>query len=63
MGSIDPARIFKNHKMPGQYGNERVTVQNLKVVKIDSERNILAVKGAIPGAKGGIVFVRNTVKA
>ena len=63
MGSIDPARIFKNHKMPGQYGNERVTVQNLKVVKIDSERNILAVKGAIPGAKGGIVFVRDSVKA
>ena len=63
MGVIDPARIFKNHKMPGQYGNERVTVQNLKVVKIDSERNILAVKGAIPGAKGGIVFVRDSVKA
>jgi len=63
MGSIDPARIFKNHKMAGQYGNERVTVQNLKVVKIDSERNILAVKGAIPGAKGGIVFVRDSVKA
>ena len=63
MGSIDPARIFKNHKMAGQSGNERVTVQNLKVVKIDSERNILAVKGAIPGAKGGIVFVRDSVKA
>ncbi len=63
MGSIDPARIFKNHKMPGQYGNEQVTVQNLKVVKIDSERNIIAIKGAIPGAKGGIVFVRNSVKA
>ena len=63
MGSIDPARIFKNHKMPGQYGNEQVTVQNLKVVKIDSERNIIAIKGAIPGAKGGIVFVRDSVKA
>ena len=63
MGSIDPARIFKNHKMAGQYGNEQVTVQNLKVVKIDSERNIIAIKGAIPGAKNGIVFVRNSVKA
>ena len=63
MGSIDPARIFKNHKMPGQYGNEQVTVQNLRVVKIDSERNIIAIKGAIPGAKGGIVFVRDSVKA
>ena len=63
MGSIDPARIFKNHKMAGQYGNEQVTVQNLKVVKIDSENNLIAVKGAVPGAKNGIVFVRNSVKA
>ena len=63
MGVIDPARIFKNKKMAGQYGNEQVTVLNLKVVKIDSEKNLIAVKGAIPGAKGGIVFVRNTVKA
>ena len=58
-----PSRIFKNKKMAGQYGNEQVTVQNLKVVKIDSERNIIAIKGAIPGAKNGIVFVRNSVKA
>jgi large subunit ribosomal protein L3 len=49
--------------MPGQYGNEQVTVQNLKVVKIDSENNLIAVKGAVPGAKNGIVFVRNSVKA
>lgn len=63
MGSIDPARIFKNHKMPGQYGNEQVTVQNLDVVRVDADKNLIAVKGAIPGAKGGIVFVRNTVKA
>lgn len=58
-----PSRIFKNHKMPGQYGNEQVTVQNLKVVKIDSENNLIAVKGAVPGAKNGIVFVRDSVKA
>ena len=63
MGTIDPARIFKNHKMPGQYGNEQVTVLNLKVVKIDSEKNLIAVKGAIPGAKNGIVFIRDSVKA
>jgi large subunit ribosomal protein L3 len=63
MGVIDPARIFKNKKMPGQYGNEQVTVLNLKVVKIDSERNLIAVKGAIPGAKDGIVFVRTSIKA
>ena len=63
MGSIDPARIFKNHKLAGQYGNEQVTVQNLDVVRVDADKNLIAVKGAIPGAKGGIVFVRNTVKA
>ena len=58
-----PSRIFKNKKMAGQYGNEQITVQNLKIVKIDSEKNLVAVKGAVPGAKGGIVFVRNSVKA
>ncbi len=63
MGTIDPARVFKNKKMPGQYGNEQVTVLNLRVVKIDSEKNLLAVKGAIPGAKNGIVFVRDSIKA
>ena len=58
-----PSRIFKNKKMAGQYGNEEVTVQNLDVVRVDADKNLIAVKGAIPGAKGGIVFVRNTVKA
>ena len=63
MGVIDPARIFKNKKMAGQYGNEQVTVLNLVVVKIDTEKNLIAVKGAVPGAKGGIVFIRDSVKA
>ena len=63
MGVIDPARIFKNKKMAGQYGNEQVTVLNLDVVKIDAEKNIIAIKGAIPGARGGIVFIRDSVKA
>ena len=63
MGVIDPARIFKNKKMAGQYGNEQVTILNLKVVKIDAEKNIIAVRGAIPGAKNGIVFIRDSVKA
>ncbi len=58
-----PSRIFKNKKMAGQYGHEKMTVQNLKVVKIDAENNLIAVKGAVPGAKGGIVFVRDSVKA
>ena len=57
-----PSRIVKNKKMAGQYGNEQVTVQNLNVVRVDAEKNLIAVKGAIPGAKGGIVFIRNTVK-
>ena len=58
-----PSRVFKNKHMAGQYGNEKVTVQNLDVVKIDEEKNLIAIKGAIPGAKGGIVFIRDTVKA
>ncbi len=58
-----PSRIFKNKKMAGQYGNEKVTVLNLEVAKIDAEKNLIAVKGAVPGSRGGIVFIRNTVKA
>ena len=63
MGVIDPARIFKNKKMAGQYGNEQVTILNLTVVKVSAEKNIIAVKGAVPGSKGGIVFIRDSVKA
>jgi len=58
-----PSRIYKNKKMAGQYGNEQVTILNLEVVKVDAEKNIIAVKGAVPGARGGIVFLRNSVKA
>ncbi|MDD6800591.1 MAG: 50S ribosomal protein L3 [Firmicutes bacterium] len=58
-----PSRIFKNKKMAGQYGNEQVTVLNLLVAKVDAEKNIIAVKGAVPGARGGIVFIRDSVKA
>ncbi len=58
-----PSRVYKNKKMAGQYGNEQVTILNLAVVKVDAERNIIAVKGAVPGAKGGIVFIRDSVKA
>ncbi len=63
LGVIDPARIFKGKKMAGHLGAERVTVQNLDVVKVDAENNIIAVKGAIPGPKGGIVVLKNSVKA
>ena len=58
-----PSRVFKNKKMAGQYGNEQVTVLNLAVVKVDAEKNLIAVKGAVPGARGGIVFIRDSVKA
>ena len=58
-----PSRVFKTKKMAGQYGNEQVTILNLVAVKIDAEKNLIAVKGAVPGSKGGIVFVRDSVKA
>ena len=58
-----PTRVFKNKKMPGQYGHENVTVLNLEVVKVDKERNAILVKGAVPGPKGGVVVVRDSVKA
>jgi large subunit ribosomal protein L3 len=63
LGVIDPARVFKGKKMAGHLGNERVTVQNLTVVKVDAENNIIAVKGAVPGPKGGIVVLSDSVKA
>jgi len=58
-----PSRVFKNKKMPGQYGHEVVTVLNLDVIKVDAEKNLIAVKGAVPGPRGGILFLRDTVKA
>ena len=57
-----PSRVYKNKKMAGQYGNEQVTTLNLSVVKIDAERNLIAIKGAVPGNRGGIVFIRSAVK-
>jgi len=57
-----PGRIFKGKVGAGQMGSVQVTVQNLDVVKVDAERNMIAVRGAIPGAKGGIVYLKNTVK-
>ena len=59
----DPSRVFKGKKLPGHLGAERVTVQNLQVVKIDVENNLIAIKGAIPGAKGGVVTICDSVKA
>ncbi len=58
-----PSRVFKGKHMPGQYGHENVTVLNLEVVKVDKERNVILVKGAVPGPVKGIVTLRNSVKA
>ncbi len=59
----DPSRVFKGKKMSGHLGAERVTVQNLQVVKVDTENNLIAIKGAIPGPNGGTVVIHDSVKA
>ena len=61
--ATDPSRVMPGKKLPGQLGNERVTIQNLDVVKVDAENNMLVVKGAIPGPKNGIVYIKSAVKA
>ncbi len=58
----DPSRVFKNKHMGGHYGVDRVTVQNLEVVSVDAERNLLLVKGAVPGPNEGLLIIRDTVK-
>ncbi|SHF10554.1 large subunit ribosomal protein L3 [Desulfofundulus australicus DSM 11792] len=63
LGAKGPARVFKGRKLPGHYGVERVTVQNLEVVRVDPERNLLAIKGSVPGPRGGLLLVKETVKA
>ena len=64
MGSCStPSRVFKGKRLPGHLGAERVTIQNLKVVKVDAENNLIAIKGAIPGPKGSVVCISDSVKA
>ena len=58
-----PSRVFKNHKMPGDWGDEKVTIQNLEIAKVDADRNLILIKGAIPGAKGAVVSICSAVKA
>ena len=60
--NTDPSRVMPGKKMAGHLGAEQVTVQNLQIVKVDAESNMIAVKGAIPGPKGGVVYIKNTVK-
>ena len=61
--SATPSRVFKNKKMPGQMGNERVTVQRLQVVRVDADQNLILIKGAIPGSKNNVVVIKDSVKA
>ena len=61
--SAYPGRVFKNKNMPGHMGHETVTVQNLEVVRVDTERNLLLIKGAVPGPRGGLLTIKETVKA
>jgi len=61
--SAHPSRIFKGKKMPGHMGHERVTVQNLEIVRVDAEKNFILVKGAVPGPKGGLIILKESVKA
>jgi large subunit ribosomal protein L3 len=57
-----PARVFKGRRMPGHYGNQRVTTQNLEVIKVEPDRNILMVRGAVPGPRGGLLVIEKAVK-
>ena len=61
--TTDPSRVMKGKGMPGHMGSERVTIQNLDVVKVDAENNLIAIKGAVPGPNGGLIIVRSAVKA
>lgn len=63
LGAMGNNRVFIGHKLPGRMGNDKVTVQNLEVVKVDAERNLILVKGAIPGAKKSLVTIKTSVKA
>jgi large subunit ribosomal protein L3 len=63
LGSINPGRVFKGQTLPGRMGGERITVQNLEVIKVDTERNLLLVKGSVPGPKKAFVTVKTAVKS
>ena len=59
----DPSKVFKGKKMPGQMGNKKITIQNLEVVRVDAEKNLLLVKGSVPGPKKSLVTIKETVKS
>ncbi len=62
LGSVDGARVFKGRNLPGRMGGEKVTVQKLEVVRVDGDKNMLLVKGAVPGPRGSLLMVKNSVK-
>ncbi|HQD38926.1 MAG: 50S ribosomal protein L3 [Firmicutes bacterium] len=62
LGATGPARVFKGRKLPGHYGNTRVTVQNLEVVKVDPEKNLLVIKGSVPGVRGSLLYIKKAVR-
>ena len=59
----DPSRVYKGKKLPGHYGNVKKTIQNLAVAKVDGERNLILVKGGVPGPKGGLLIVKEAIKS
>jgi large subunit ribosomal protein L3 len=61
-GASTPARVFKGQKMAGHLGNERVTTLNLKIIKVDADRNMMLIRGAVPGPRGGLVMVRSAIR-
>ncbi len=62
MGAVDPARVFKQKKLPGQMGGQKITVQNLEIVKVDAERNLLLIKGNVPGSKKAMLEIKTGIK-
>ena len=63
LGAMGPARVFKGRKMPGRLGHDRVTIQGLKIVKVYPDKNLILIKGSIPGPRKGLVFIKNSIKA
>lgn len=62
LGAVDPAKVFKGRKLPGRMGGERITVQNLEIIQVDPERNLLLVKGSMPGIRGSLLRIKDSVK-
>lgn len=62
LGAVDPAKVFKGRALPGRMGDERITVQNLEVVQVNKERNLLLVKGSMPGIRGSLLRIKDSVK-